>query len=74
MFWEKCTHVLWYSPKLWKIVTQGDKMLNKLLFLFSLRTKSILVVALLSMQGQRALICVPKMNESIMGLERHEGE
>ncbi len=30
-------------------------MLNKLLFLFSLRTKSILVVALLSMQGQRAL-------------------
>ncbi len=49
-------------------------MLNKLLFLFTLRTKSILVVALLSMQGQRALICVQKMNESLMGLERHEGE
>ncbi len=38
-------------------------------------------VALLPMQGQRALgfhqkyhICVPKMNEGLMGLERHEGE
>ncbi len=38
-------------------------------------------VALLSMQGQRALrfhpnilICVPKMNEGLTGLERHEGE
>ncbi len=39
-------------------------------------------VALLSMQGQRAgldfikniLICVPKINEGLMGLEQHEGE
>ncbi len=38
-------------------------------------------VALLSMQGQRALglhqnilICVQKMKEGLMGLERHEGE
>ncbi len=38
-------------------------------------------VALLSMQGQKALgfhqnilICVPKMNEGLTGLERHEGE
>ncbi len=36
---------------------------------------------MLSMQGQRALgmqknilICVPKMNEGLTGLERHEGE
>ncbi len=40
-----------------------------------------MVVALLFMKGQRALIsskniliCVPKMNEGLMGLERHEGE
>ncbi len=39
------------------------------------------VVALLSMQGQKALrfyqnilICVQKMNEGLIGLERHEGE
>ncbi len=39
------------------------------------------VVALLSMQGQKILdfiknilICVPKMNEGLTGLERHEGE
>ncbi len=36
-------------------------------------------VALLSMQGQRdfiknILICVPKMNKGLMGLEQHEGE
>ncbi len=38
-------------------------------------------VVLLYMQGQRALffiknvlICVPKMNEGLKGLERHEGE
>ncbi len=38
-------------------------------------------VALLSMHGQRALrfhpnilICVPKMNEGLTGLEQHEGE
>ncbi len=38
-------------------------------------------VVLLSMQGQIALrfhqnilICVPKMNEGLTGLERHEGE
>ncbi len=35
-------------------------MLNNLLFLFSFHTKSILVVALLSMQGQRALRFHPK--------------
>ncbi len=38
-----------------------------------------LVVALLSMQGQKALgfdqnSCVPKMNDGLMGLERLEGE
>ncbi len=36
-----------------------------------------LVVALLSMQSQKIkniLICVPKMNEGLTGLERHEGE
>ncbi len=39
------------------------------------------VVALLSMQGQKALrfhlnilICVPKMSKGLTGLERHEGE
>ncbi len=39
------------------------------------------VVALLSMQGQKALdfiknilICVPKINEGLTGLERHEEE
>ncbi len=38
-------------------------------------------VELLSMQGQKLsdfikniLICAPKMNEGLMGLERHEGE
>ncbi len=38
-------------------------------------------VALLPMQGQKLsdfiqniLICVPRMNEGLMGLERHEGE
>ncbi len=38
-------------------------------------------VALLSMQGLRALrfhknilICIPKMNEGLTGLEQHEGE
>ncbi len=38
-------------------------------------------VVLLSMQGQNALefhqkilICVPKMNEGLTGLERHKGE
>ncbi len=37
-------------------------------------------VALLFMQGQKSLgfnqkyICVPKMNEGLTGLERHEGE
>ncbi len=36
------------------------------------------VVALLSMQGQKALgnilICVPKINKGLTGLEWHEGE
>ncbi len=39
------------------------------------------LVALLSMQGQKALgfhqnnlICVPKINEDLTVLERHEGE
>ncbi len=38
-------------------------------------------VALLSMEGQKLsgfikyiLICVPKMNEGLTGLEQHEGE
>ncbi len=38
-------------------------------------------VVLLSMQGQKALgfhqkylNCIPKMNEGLSGLERHEGE
>ncbi len=31
------------------------------------------VVALLSMEGQKnILICVPKMNEGLTGLERHK--
>ncbi len=33
-----------------------------------------MAVALLSMQGQKALICAPKMNENLTGLERYEGE
>ncbi len=38
-----------------------------------------IAVALLSTEGQRDLIkniiiCVPKMNEGLTGLERHEGE
>ncbi len=40
-----------------------------------------MVVTLLSMQGQKILdfiknilICVPKMNEGLTGLEGHEGE
>ncbi len=40
-----------------------------------------ILIGLLSMECQKALgisskilICVPKMNEGLMGLERHEGE
>ncbi len=45
-----------------------------------LRFRALTMVrSLLSMQGQRALIkniliCVLKMNEGLMGLERHKGE
>ncbi len=42
---------------------------------------STMVVVLLSMEGQKAhgflkniLICAPKMNEGLAGLERHEDE
>ncbi len=62
---------------------QFDHRNKLLLFFFSLLwfCALIVIVSLLSMEGQRALrfnqkilICVPKMNEGLMGLERHEGE
>ncbi len=59
----------------------------RLSFIFGTQIKICLIkseniaVVLLSMEGQRALdliknnlICIPKMNEGLTGLERHEGE
>ncbi len=51
-------------------------------FLFAKKTKiTNIPIALLSMYGQKLsdfikniLICVPKMNKGLTGLERHEGE
>ncbi len=69
-----------------------EKLLNKfIVFVFFVQKKyshsfiklwlNHCCVALLSMQGQKALdfiknilICVMKINEGFMGLERHEGE
>ncbi len=38
-FWGKRAHAWWYSPKWPKTVTLEKELLNKLLFLFSLRNK-----------------------------------